>query len=366
MPGSVSSTAAFCAAPDFRFHLQVVARPLHFHRPARTSRGELEVMERYEIEVLTHDGRRGVGEATPMPGLSVEGGAGYGRRLHAICEAVNEAQALAPDDLLDAASMRFGIEIALLSARVNGAVLWDSPFSRGRCGLAIHHLIWMDTTAAMLTRMAEGVAQGFRCLKLKVGALPWAEELALLHEVHNRFPLVEIRVDANGAWTPEEAPGKLAALAAAGVELIEQPIKPRQRDAMARLMDATPLSIALDEELISARTPRQRRLLLDALRPHALVIKPSLHGGFSGAEDWAQLASERGIRWWINSALEGPVGHAALAEWCGLHAPSTLHGLGTGQLYRDAAPGRVQLCGCELRENRFIYRTISNLNSSKK
>ncbi len=345
-----SATAAFCAEPRFRFHLNVEAKPLHFRRPARTSRGTLDSMERYEITAVTHDGRRGVGEATPMPGLSIEGGSGYGRRLAAICRAVNEAGGLAPDDLIDAASMRFGIESALLSARVNGAALWDSPFSRGRAGLNIHHLIWMDSPAAMLARMEEGVARGFRCLKLKVGALPWAEELALLREAHSRFPLVEIRVDANGAWTPDEAPAKLHALAVAGVELIEQPIRMGQKDAMARLMELSPLPIALDEELIAARTPQQREQMLDSLRPHALVIKPSLHGGFSGAEGWAQLATERGIRWWVNSALEGPIGHAALAEWCGLHAPSTLHGLGTGQLYRDAAPGRVELIGNELRE----------------
>ncbi len=344
------STAAFCANPGFRFHLSVEARPLHFRRPVRTSRGELEAMERYEIVAVTHDGRRGVGEATPMPGLSVEGGPGYGRRLRAICEAVNDAEGLAPDDLLDAASMRMGIETALLSARVNGRALWDSSFSQGRSGLSIHHLIWMDTPANMLARMEYGVAQGFRCIKLKVGALRWEEELALLREVRRRFPSTELRVDANGAWSPEEAPAKLAALAAAGVELIEQPLRPGQPEAMAQLMDATPLPIALDEELIAARTPRQRERLLDSLRPHALVIKPSLHGGFSGAEDWAELADARGIRWWVNSSLEGPVGHAALAEWCGLHAPSTLHGLGTGQLYQDAAPGRVQLCGCELLE----------------
>ncbi len=345
-----AGTEAFCADPGFRFHLSVQARPLQFRRPARTSRGELTTMQRYEITAQTADGRFGVGEATPMPGLSAEGGAGYGRRLAAICRAVNELGGLAPDDLADAPSMRFGIETALLSARVNGRALWDSPFSRGQAGLAIHHLVWMDSAAAMLESMEEGVARGFSCLKLKVGALPWAEELTLLREVRRRFPAIEIRVDANGAWTAAEALPRLEALANAGVALIEQPLRPRQTEAMAQLMALSPLPIALDEELITARSPQQRDRLLDALQPHALVIKPSLHGGLSGAEDWAAIATERGIRWWINSALEGPIGHAALAEWCGLHAPSTLQGLGTGQLYSDAAPGRVSLCGCELRE----------------
>ncbi len=344
------STQNFCAGPGFRFRLSVEARPLLFRRPARTSRGALERMERYEITALTHDGRRGIGEATPMPGLSPEAGADYGQRLAAACEAVTAAQGLAPEALADAPSMRMGIETALISAHASGGPLWDSPFARGEAGLAIHHLIWMDSPANMLTSMAEGMARGFGCLKLKVGALPWPDELHLLAEARARFPQAQLRVDANGAWSPAEAATKLADLAALGIEHIEQPIRPGQWEAMASLIRHAPLPIALDEELISARSAPQREQLLDALHPQAIVIRPGLHGGFSGAEHWAQLAAERGIRWWINSALEGPVGHAALAEWCGLHAPNTLHGLGTGRLFRDAPRGRVQLCGCQLRE----------------
>ncbi len=350
MTSRADSTAAFCAAPGFRFRLSAQKRPLHFCRPARTSRGDLCRMERWEIIAETEDGRRGVGEATPMPGLSPEAGADYTGRLLSACRVVEEAQALSPEMLAGAPSLRFGIETALLSARVNGRALWDSPFARGECALAIHHLIWMDSASSMLTRMAEGVARGFHTLKLKVGALPWEDEISLLQEAHQRFPHAEIRVDANGAFSPEEAPDKLAALAEAGVALIEQPLRPGNHEALAALIGTSPLPIALDEELISAHSTAQKIDLLRFLRPHALVIKPSLHGGFSGAEEWACLANAQGIRWWLNSALEGPVGHAALSEWCGRHAPDTLHGLGTGCLYADAAPGRVQLCGCELRE----------------
>ncbi len=350
MPAPSTSSAARCAAPGFRFRLRVEERSLHFIRPARTSRGALERKERYEIVLTTEDGRCGRGEATPMPVLSPEGGADYGERLRAACREVEACGGLAPEALAEAPSMRFGIECALLSALAGGgnAPLWDSPFARGKEGIAIHHLIWMDSAEAMLERMAEGVARGFRCLKLKVGALPWAEELAMLAEAHARFPQTELRVDANGAFSPEEAPRKLAELAACGVSLIEQPLRPGQGAALSELIAHSPLPIALDEELIAAYTPAGRERLLDRLHPHALVLKPSLHGGLTGQENWVALAQERGIRWWLNSALEGPLGLAALAEWCGAFAPHTLHGLGTGQLYRDAEPGRVQLQGTSL------------------
>ncbi len=346
------STQYFCAAPGFHFRLGVKARPLNFRRPVRTSRNRLETMQRYEITATTWDGRCGVGEATPMPGLSIEDGPDYLRRLAIVCSDVNRAQGLAPDILDDAPSIRFGIETALLSAQADCGALWDSPFSQGRTGLRIHHLVWLDEPEAMLLSMAEGVRRGFSCLKMKVGAHHWETELALLREARTRFPGVEIRVDANGAWAPQEAAEKLETLAAYGIEHIEQPIRPGQWEAMARLMQASPLPIVLDEELIAARTPSQRERLLDTLHPYAIVIRPSLNGGFSGAEEWAALATERCIRWWVNSALEGPHGHAALCEWAALRAPSTLHGLGTGQLYADAEPSRVQLRGCELWERR--------------
>ncbi len=352
MPRPPFESAARCAAPGFRFRLRVEARPLRFRRPARTSRGALTEKERYEIICEAEDGRLGRGEATPMPGLSTEAGEDYAARLRTACREVERAGGLAPEALADASSMRFGMESALLSALAGGenAPLWGSPFARGEAGLALHHLIWMDSAENMLASMSEGVARGFRCLKLKVGALPWAEEVAMLREARRRFPQAEIRLDANGAFSPDEAPAKLAELAAAGVALIEQPLQPGQRAELAALIAHSPLPIALDEELIAARRHAERAALLDVLRPQALVIKPSLHGGFAGLEDWAALAEARGIRWWLNSALEGPPGLAALADWCGAHAPATLHGLGTGQLYADAAPGRVSLIGCELRQ----------------
>jgi L-alanine-DL-glutamate epimerase-like enolase superfamily enzyme len=191
----------------------------------------------------------------------------------------------------------------------------------------------------MLSSMHRGIAAGFTCLKLKVGALPFTRELELLREAHAAFPQAEIRVDANGAFPPHEALQKLEALATAGVSLIEQPIRPGQWQELAQLCLHSPLPIALDEELIgNAPLP-----LLDTVQPQAIVIKPSLHGGLLAAQNWAQQAEQRGIRWWVNSALESHTGLTALAEWCSFATPGTLQGLGTGRLFTDDAPGLIQL-----------------------
>ncbi len=349
MPDCPAGTAAFCAAPPFRFRLRVELRQLHFHRPARTSRGALALRNIYAIHAETDDGRRGLGEAAPLPGLSPEAGEDYEQRLRAACRAAEAAGGLSPDTLADAPSMRFGLECALLSAQAGGGPLWETAFSRGESELPIHHLVWMDSAEAMYDQMAEGVAAGFRCLKLKVGALPREQELALLQRAHRDFPQAEIRVDANGAFSAARAAEALQQLARAGVSLIEQPLRPGQWAELAELIAHSPLRIALDEELTAARSRAARAELLDRLRPHAIVLKPTLHGGFSGAEEWGELAEARGIDWWANSALEGPCGLAALAEWCALRAPEKLHGLGTGQLFRNAAPGRVRLCGTALK-----------------
>lgn len=341
-------TAQLAHHPPFRFRLRTERQVLHFRRPARTSRGDLLTREIYRVQALTPDGI-GTGDCCCMPGLSPEAGPGYSQRLEEACRAVERQGGLLPRQLQEAPSLRFGIESALLAARRPGLPRWDSPLARGERGLEIHHLIWMDTAERMLLQMEEGVQRGFRRLKLKVGALPFEEERDLLQEARRRFPECELYVDANGALSPTEALPRLEALAACGVHCIEQPLAPGQEEELAHLIQASPLPIALDEELLTARHSTARRQLLERLQPHAIVIKPSLHGGLSGAEEWAALAEAAHIRWWLNSALESHVGLDTLAEWCGRYAPDTIQGLGTGRLFTDDSPGLFQLEGRELR-----------------
>lgn len=316
-------------------------RVLHFKRPAATSRGVLTERTTYIITAETPLGS-GEGECCVMPGLLPEP---TPAELNFWCHETEKHLGLpeAPS------AIRFGLECALLAALHPGQPRWDTPFSRGEAGIRIHHLIWMDDIDKMLAVMQQGIEQGFSCLKMKIGALPFAQEMEMLRQAHAAFPQAELRVDANGAFSPDEALRKLDALAAAGVRFIEQPIRPGQWEAMADICRHSPVPIALDEELIGAPCPQ----LLDAVPARALVIKPGLHGGLLAAERWAMEAEARGMRWWVNSALESHVGLTALAEWCGYAAPDSMHGLGKGNLYADDDCKGLRLQGNALKMESF-------------
>lgn len=324
------------------FHLRWRRRVLHFRRPAATSRGALKQRVTCTIEASTGRGC-GYGECCVMPGLLPEPAA---EELDYWCAQAEQNQGL--HSLPAPSPVRFGLECALLAALRPGQPRWDTHFSRGEAGIPIHHLIWMDNCDAMLEAMQRGVEQGFTCLKMKVGALPFHQELELIRQAHQAFPKVELRVDANGAFAPEDASARLDALAHAGVSLIEQPIRPGQWREMAALCRSGILPVALDEELIGCDS----RTVLDTVAPQAIVIKPSLHGGLLAAQNWATEAGARGIRWWVNSALESHIGLTALAEWCAYAAPGTMQALGTGRLFADDEAGCVHLDGNHLKMRR--------------
>lgn len=316
------------------FRLRWQRRVLHFKRPATTSRGALTERSTYILKAETKEGT-GMGECCIMPGLLPEP---TGEELDYWCNLVENKRGLTAEAA--PSPIQFGLECALLAALRPGKPRWDTPFARGVEGIRIHHLIWMDNIDRMLAAMQNGIDAGFTCLKMKVGALPFEEELKLLRHVRAAFPQAELRVDANGAFAPADTLCKLEALAQVGVSMIEQPIHHGQWHEMARLCYEAPIPIALDEELIDS-TPE----MLETICPQAIVIKPSLHGGLLAAQNWAQKAEALGIRWWVNSALESNIGLTALAEWCAYAAPGTMQGLGKGNLYADDEPGAVHLAG---------------------
>lgn len=326
------------------FKIEVYLRLFHFRKPAGTSRGVYTERRSWYVRVEA-DGREGWGECAPLPRLSLDDVPDYSERLCAMCDDVMRKGRLDVAQHLRYPSMLFGLETALRHWERGTYALWDTPFSRGEEGICINGLIWMGSRDDMYSQIRAKLEAGYRCIKLKIGAIRFEEELELLRFVRRHFTAreVELRVDANGAFTPEEAPERLRQLATLDLHSIEQPIRAGQWEAMARLTAETPLPIAFDEELIGHCTRAEKIRLLDSLHPQYIVLKPSLHGGFCGLREWIEEAERRGIGWWITSALESNVGLNAIAQWCATWRPSLPQGLGTGLLFTDNVPMPLEI-----------------------
>ena len=313
---------------------------LHFKQPAGTSRGVYTTRKIWLIS-LSDGQREGVGECAPLPDLSCDAlpDEEYEARLSQFCASLCQSGALDVDALRDYPSMLFGLETALLNLQ-NGDRLFDTAFSRGEVGIPINGLVWMGNHEEMLRRMEEKLEAGFRCIKLKIGAIDFDQELDLIRRIRDRFSFheVELRVDANGAFPYDEALYKLELLSQYNIHSIEQPIKAGQWAFMAELCRESPLPIALDEELIGVNDPEMKRHMLNIIKPRYIILKPSLHGGMAGCREWIDLARDMGIGSWITSALESNIGLNAIAQFAssvyGDHITMP-QGLGTGQLFTD-------------------------------
>lgn len=325
---------------------------LQFKQPAGTSRGVYLERNIWYVEAhATFRGRHiyGIGESAPLPLLSCDDVDNYEDQLSLACARWQEEGCIPYYLLRDYPSILMAIETAeqsLLACASNGSPfrLSDTPFARGEEGITINGLVWMGTSEEMLLRMKSKLSDGYRCVKIKIGAIDFQAELNLLRVLRQHYSPqdVELRLDANGAFSPEEAMDKLNALSVFQIHSIEQPIRAGQWQAMGQLCQDSPIPIALDEELIGINTTEKRKELLDTIRPQYIILKPTLHGGFSGAEEWEQLADERHIGHWATSALESNVGLNAIAHWVArrnedMSKTSDImpQGLGTGQLYVD-------------------------------
>lgn len=327
--------------------IDIEERVLHFKQPAGTSRG-VYTERRLWLVTMTDGDRRGVGECAPLPKLSCDDLPDYGRLLRKVCRQVEESGRIDTEALRPYPSMLFGLETAWRHLH-RGDRLFDTPFARGEAGIRINGLVWMGTYKEMYARIRAKLEAGFHCIKLKIGAIDFDEELSLIRFIRGEFPKeqVELRVDSNGAFRPEEAPERLRLLARYGLHSIEQPIRAGQWEAMAALCRQTPLPIALDEELIGVNAPQEKARLLDTIQPQYIILKPSLHGGMAGCREWIAMAAERGIGSWLTSALESNIGLNAIAQFCSDVYGSTEmpQGLGTGQLFTDNIPMPLEIRG---------------------
>jgi o-succinylbenzoate synthase len=317
-------------ASYFRYDLQ-------FKQAAGTSRGVLHSKESWFI-VLEHDGKKGIGECGILRGLSYDDRPDYEAKLQWTCTNIHLGEAQLWEELREFPSIQFGVEIAFRS--LNSATpfnLFPSDFTQGIQQIPINGLVWMGDIDFMKAQLNDKIAQGFRCVKLKIGALDFEQELDLLRQIRTHFSAdqIEIRLDANCAFTAADALTKLKQLAVYQIHSIEQPLAINQRALLQELIQSSPIPIALDEELIGLTTLKSKRELMEQCKPDYLIFKPSFIGGIKGTLEWIELAHEFGIAWWITSALESNIGLNAIAQFTATLPNSLPQGLGTGALYTN-------------------------------
>lgn len=310
---------------------------LIFKRPSGTSRGILTEKETWYI-ILEKDKRTGIGECGILRSLSFDDRPDYEEKLKWVVANINLGKDQLWEELREWPSIQFGVEQAFLSLESdNPYLLFPSAFTESKQAISINGLVWMGEEAFMKEQIDEKIAAGFDCVKLKIGAIDFDRELALLKYIRSQYTAedIELRVDANGGFTPEDAMSKLLELSKLNLHSIEQPIKQHQEGIMAKLCLDTPLPIALDEELIGVTDFEAKITLLDQIKPQYIILKPSLVGGFKGSLEWITLANQRNIGWWITSALESNIGLNTIAQWTFTLNSNMPQGLGTGALYTN-------------------------------
>ncbi len=329
---------------------------LQFRFEAGTSRGVLTTKDTWYLTIwdTLQPSVRGIGECGPLKGLSPDDRPDFESKLDELCQAIPLLDSSDPSvynllktfSLGEYPSILFGLETALLDLRNGGhRTIVPSSFSEGKTGIPINGLIWMGDEAFMRAQLEEKIAQGYTCIKLKIGAIDFNKEINLIESIRKHFSpgQITIRVDANGAFSPAEAMEKLRILSGYSIHSIEQPIKAGLPEAMQTLCATSPLPIALDEEIIGIRPEAEKKNLLESIRPQYIILKPTLTGGLAMSEEWIRIAESLNIGWWITSALESNIGLNAISQFTASLSVSIPQGLGTGLLYHNNIPSPLSI-----------------------
>jgi len=327
---------------------------LDFKKPSGTSRGILTQKETWFL-VLENDGKKGVGECGILRGLSADDRPDYEEKLQWVCDNIQLGKNALWESLIEFPSIQFGVEMAFQSLESeNPFLLFSSDFTSGEKSIPINGLIWMGDEGFMKQQIEEKLAQGFKCIKLKIGAIDFEKELQLLDYIRQNFTpeQIEIRVDANGAFSEIEALDKLNQISGYQLHSIEQPIQKNHTDTMSELCKTSKIDIALDEELIGVFSSQAKEELLLKIKPQYIILKPSFIGGFRGTDEWISLAEKHKIGWWITSALESNVGLNAIAQFTFLKQNPMPQGLGTGGLFTNNFD-----CPLEVKSGQLFYNS---------
>lgn len=346
-----------------QLHFSYTKRTLDFRFDAGTSRGVLKTRDVYWIKAF--DPRNpevvGWGEAAPLIKLSPDYREDFEGILREILQKLNaETWELGQEAVLfklkelipfSLPSIRFGLETAILDW-LNGGKrrILTNAFYDFQKPIPINGLIWMGDRDFMFQQIDQKLAEGFDCIKMKIGAIDFEQEIELLTYIRSKFSSdqITLRVDANGAFSPNEALVKLERLAGIEIHSIEQPIPAGNWNGMRDLCKITPLAIALDEELIGVK---EKKELLDQIQPQHIILKPTLLGGILETQEWIRLAEECGIGWWMTSALESNIGLNAISQLASTFDPLIPQGLGTGKLYHNNLDSPLEIRSGQIHYN---------------
>jgi len=313
--------------------VEIEHRALRFRVPLRTSYGDLAQRDLFELEIEDADGIPGRGEAAPLEPYDGVSSARVEAALNSYRDVLSAGDGLSGDELLDACRSAADTPQALAAVDM---ALWDRAAKRaGRpvAGLlsddlldviAVNATLGAEDRGRAATEAAAAAADGFRCVKLKVGSGDDAGRVAAVRAALG--PAIKLRLDANGAWTVDEAVRAIEALAPAGLELVEEPV--HGLAALREVRDRVAVRVAMDE---TAAEPGA----LASGAADAVCLKLGRCGGISGLLACATLVRASGAEPYIASTFDGPRGIAAA-----LHAAAALRigaacGLATLELFED-------------------------------
>ncbi len=335
---------------------------LNFKQKAGTSRGVLHRKDSYFLKLISGQ-KTAWGECGLLRGLSADDRPDYEAKLNWLSDNIDLSPAELFAELTEFPSIQFGVEMALRDLEVENHEFFPSDFTRHQAGQKINGLVWMGDQEFMHRQIESRLAEGFKVLKMKIGAIDLETEWQLLQSLRQKYSAdrLTIRVDANGAFSPDKALEVLKRLAELEIHSIEQPIKAGQWQEMAKLCEATPVPIALDEELIGAFELADRSHLLSTINPQFIILKPSFIGGWRGSDEWVELAKDHGADWWVTSALESNYGLSAIAQWNYTKNNPLPSGLGTGSLYTNNFSSPLQVKEAKLFYDQQVKWELSGI-----
>lgn len=333
--------------------IEIIKYTLDFKFDAGTSRGIMRSKDAFFLKLYDKDLPEvfGIGECSPLEGLSPDLNGDLTKALDHCKNTISCFDTIKVEDVADIIpvnypALRFALETAILDLEKGGKrILFKNKFTHSEMGIPINGLVWMGSKELMLSRLESKIDEGFECIKIKVGAINFDDELSLIANIRERFPSnqITIRLDANGAFHPEDAIGILDKFSKYDIHSIEQPIMAGNWKAMNILCNQSPIPIALDEELIGVCGTENKIQVLERIKPAYIILKPTLLGGLQQSNEWIELAEERAVGWWVTSALESNIGLNAIAQFTANYKVDLPQGLGTGQLFHNNIPSPLRI-----------------------